>query len=716
MSFDLEMLWSLLPAIHRIQDAEIAARASLLDPAEDAELQVLDARVLRGETLSPADLAQRASLTEKSASGPLRSLLRILAEQIAQIEEDIAQLYDDQFIETCAPWVVPYIGDLIGHRLLRADRLGAPRAEVANTINYRRGKGTARVLAGGALDLTGFPAAVTEYFQRLAVTQHLNHIRPQACTASLRRPVDPALVGGPFDTLAHGAEVGSLGVVPGRRYNIPNVGVHLWHLPISMRSGTAAFAVDAQRFLFDALGIDQPLLAVPQPSDQMAALPRMSDVPLALTRRRFGAAQDVYYGPGKSVSLTIDDVPVPLGDISVCCLQDLGGDPSTSAWASAPASRVVIDPELGRILLPAPLSAGSVLRVSYAFAGSDPIGAGEFSRIANFATDLEPIVQVPVLQPSLAAALASSDFAGNGVIEVVASGAMPDADAALTIRVAPQGRLEIRGGDGTAPVAMPASPVVVVGGTGGEVTLNGLTVVGQPIVVPANDGAQSNRLQRLTLRNCTLVPGLTLDRSGTPTSPTAPSLIVTSSDTAVEIDGCILGAVQIAREATSRINDSVLDTGDVARAAYSDTDGASLGGPVALNAVTVIGQLLTEQASLVSNTLLVGTAQSLRKQQGVVRYSYVTEGSALPRRYACVSPEAAPVGAPRPYFLANRFGTPGYLRLQAATPDAIRAGADDGGEMGAWHGVGETLRLQQLALWLEEYTRFGLMTGVFIQS
>ena len=48
--------------------------------------------------------------------GPLRQLLRVIAEQVDLIDKDIAQLYDNWFIETCDDWVVSYIGDLIGYR------------------------------------------------------------------------------------------------------------------------------------------------------------------------------------------------------------------------------------------------------------------------------------------------------------------------------------------------------------------------------------------------------------------------------------------------------------------------------------------------------------------------------------------------------------------------------------------------------------------------
>jgi hypothetical protein len=41
-------------------------------------------------------------------------------------------------------------------------------------------------------------------------------------------------------------------------------------------------------------------------------------------------------------------------------------------------------------------------------------------------------------------------------------------------------------------------------------------------------------------------------------------------------------------------------------------------------------------------------------------------------------------------------------------------GADDEGEMGAWHFVQAPLRLRNLRVALDEYLRFGLEAGVFI--
>ena len=146
MSLDADSLYRLLPAVYRIRD--------------------------------------------EAQGKPLRALVGAFAHELQALEENLEQLYDDQFIETCAEWVAPYIGDLIGYRPLHGviPRLASPRAEVANTISYRRRKGTAAMLEQLARDVTGWPARAVEFFQLLGWTQHMNHVRPEAHYApDLRR-------------------------------------------------------------------------------------------------------------------------------------------------------------------------------------------------------------------------------------------------------------------------------------------------------------------------------------------------------------------------------------------------------------------------------------------------------------------------------------------------------------------------------------------------
>src|SRR5262249_2496972 len=164
--------------------------------------------------------------------GVLQELLTIVAEQLNAIEEDIDQLYDNLFIETCAKWAVPYLGDLIGSQLLHGAQgtLRTSRAEVANTIAYRRRKGTAAVLEQLARDVTGWDAAAVEYFLRLATTQYLNHLRPEhRCTIDLRQMEQLERLGSAFDSVPHTANVRRI-ASGGGRHNIPNIGLFLFRL------------------------------------------------------------------------------------------------------------------------------------------------------------------------------------------------------------------------------------------------------------------------------------------------------------------------------------------------------------------------------------------------------------------------------------------------------------------------------------------------------
>src|SRR5205085_2658640 len=113
---------------------------------------------------------------------PLRALLNVVNREVQLVEDDITRLYDNWFIETCDEWVVPYIADLLGIRSLAGSSSAgnsglSQRSYVANTLAYRRRKGTAAVLEQLASDITGWRCKAVEFFERTAATQHMNHPR-----------------------------------------------------------------------------------------------------------------------------------------------------------------------------------------------------------------------------------------------------------------------------------------------------------------------------------------------------------------------------------------------------------------------------------------------------------------------------------------------------------------------------------------------------------
>src|SRR5438093_6401950 len=155
---------------------------------------------------------------------PLRALLAVVQEEFDRLEQDVDGLYEDWFVETCADWVIPYIGNLLAARALQPTGPGSLRGYVANALAYRRRKGTVGVIEQLARDVTGWPAHAVEFFQLLAWTQYMNHIRPRAAaTADLRSAARLELGGafqaGAFDDLAHTAEMRRIASRSGR-YNI----------------------------------------------------------------------------------------------------------------------------------------------------------------------------------------------------------------------------------------------------------------------------------------------------------------------------------------------------------------------------------------------------------------------------------------------------------------------------------------------------------------
>ncbi|HEX2091578.1 MAG TPA: hypothetical protein VHG28_04215, partial [Longimicrobiaceae bacterium] len=202
---------------------------------------------------------------------PLRALLGVVEEEFLALERDVEGLYDNWFIETCDEWVAPYIGDLLAVRRVHGEHLPAPghRARVANTLRYRRRKGLPSVLGFAAQDATGWRARVVEFFAHLGATQHMQHPRPgRGGCADLRRSGGVGRAGGAWDGTAHSCDLRVVG--PGRggasggRYNLGQVGLFLWRLSAYPVEGGSARRVRPGGYTFHSLGVDTPLLNLPQ--------------------------------------------------------------------------------------------------------------------------------------------------------------------------------------------------------------------------------------------------------------------------------------------------------------------------------------------------------------------------------------------------------------------------------------------------------------------
>ena len=633
----------------------------------------------------------------------LRQLLEVIAGEIDVLEESLDQFYDDQFIETSADWVVPYLGDLIGYRPLRGsgDRFRSPRAEVANTIAYRRRKGTAAMLEQLALDVSGWKARAVEFFERVAVTQYMNHPRPgRGGPPVLRHPAALewlATNAGAFDDHAHVAEVRRIATGAGR-YHIMNVGLFLWRIDALelSRSPLVADAGSDRRFRFSPLGIDQQLFGRPDTEPEISHIAEPLDVPLPLTRRHLAAHRDAYYGADRSLLVGLLGGPTPPA-VRICDLSDIPGD-----WAHAPqpgSGTVAVDPVLGRVYFPDPVPAGVTAVGTCHYGSALAIGGGGYGR--QVATTDGPTHEVAG-GADIQAAL--DQVSGGGVVEIEDNWRYPqtptvavDAGRTLVLRAAERRRAHLAAG----------GPLVLAPGADGTVVLDGLLLSGGPLVL---DAAGDIEVRQLILRHCTLVPGLNRAAGNEPASPGAASLIVSHPFAQVVIERCVLGPVAAVAGATVTARDSVLDATDAGGVAYSAAaaDASAAGGALRLDECTVIGQVHATTVDI-SNSIMLGTVRAQRRQEGCVRFSFLPPESLTPPGHRC-QPGGTQV---TPHFTSLQFGDPGYAQLAAWTPDSIRRGADNDSEMGAGNYLLAPVREANLRLRLDEYLRFGLEAGMF---
>jgi hypothetical protein len=763
MSLDL---FSLLPAVYRSRDIELAQSQTLLTPTELAELAALEALA---PPLSIDQQLRLAELTAKSTRGPLQSLLLVVQEQLAILAEDLDQLYDDQFIETCARWVIPYIGDLIGYQSVKgiAPSIDNPRSEVAKTILLRRRKGTVFVMEELARDVTAWGAHAVELFRVLGDTQYMNHLRLWNHYGPDLRCWKPGIyIGTGFDRTAHKVDVRRIAVRRGR-YNIQNIGIFLWSLnAYSVTKDQAAIsAIDPHCLRFSSLGMDIPLFhrAIPQGED-ITDPAQPFNVADRLKRRVLcndlpKGVGAVYYGEGKSLVIYLDDEPLNPYEIRVANLSGSDG-----SWANMPADdiyRAVIDPELGRIAL-APEAPGESLpnvKVSYHYGFNADIGGGEYARSDSFLVTNEAFVfpfPDTAAVPRYATLQAALDFAkgqlaANGAVavEIMNSETYPQTgNLDISVDVPAGCTIELRAQNESRPTLLLHGEINVFGAASSTFALNGLLVAASAamapnastvalVYVPAKraDGSD-NQLEALEISHCTLVPGWSLDTNGTPQFGTQPNLVAEPASLTVTVRSSILGSVRAAEFVNLKAFDAIIDATDPANVAIADLDGIAGVGSLTLGGVdsldssdtpphgcTVVGKVHAVLLSLVSDSILWAAlieADSWttgliadRKQEGCVRFSFLPRGAKTPRRYECI--ERA-IAGPQPIFFALRYGRPGYVKLLASTPDVVRHGADDGGEMGAFHFVLAPLRETDLRVRMREYLPVGLEFGIIYQN
>jgi hypothetical protein len=505
-------------------------------------------------TLVPA--AYRAADSETlDGDGPLRELLDRIGASMAVVRRSIDRLWEDQSIETCDSWVIPYLAELLATNLVPSMDARGQRLDVAKTIYYRRRKGTVALLEELAHDVTGYETRVIEFFRRLSRTRHnldpaigrpaddadpagartLQRLEqlaglltgtPAGGWADLRNPLGADLVGTAYDEYHHRLDVrigrGALGW-----YGIAKIGFSLWR--------TVALAVDRAtpvpvagcpgHYAFDPTGRQVALFtaAVRSGNDYGESWVPIGvwQLPMPLTSALWDAiTTEQLPNPGPTA---YPDPTATLWPSSLSVTPTGTGDPLTLA-------QVAVWPEVGRFATLA--GAPADVEVGYHYGLFSLIGAGPYDRRqvgVTLPVDPEPVTDIDGGSAiALPDALTAMGSRGSVVIHdgltLTTAGPVGSTAApidAVTVRADDEKRAVVR-------VAPGSQPWVFTGAATSTSTLRleGILLSGADIVL-------RGRFGEVVISCCTLDPGT----SGNLRTP--PTVYGTS------VDGRDLGPVTV---------------------------------------------------------------------------------------------------------------------------------------------------------------------------
>lgn len=676
-------------------------------------------------------------LKDKEQGGALEALLDIISMQADILKKDIDGLWDDLFIETCADWVIPYIGDLVSNNPLH-EVAQRRRVDVAKTIYYRRRKGTLPMLEELARNVTGWGAHAVTFFELLGWTQNLNHLRynmaanpmerdPNAMdrvgTVNLRNLDALDRLDGPFDIISHTVDLRPIGRTNGW-HNIRKVGFFLWRLKNYPMTGVIPCkAGNGFGFHFSPLGNPAPLFNRPVREADEAGLAGEVHVPGPIRPAAFHFNIADYYGPDKSLAIyeviADENELIPISRI-VC--KDL------SSWSRPENNKVAVDVRLGRIAFPSNEVPDEGICVHYNYGFSSDMGGGPYDRLEKVTDQAMAIWKTTIAREnanctSISDALNAwnawaDDNDGDNRYAVITFMDNGTYEEEIEIEGGENSRLVIQVGKDHAGNRF--RPVLK-----GDITLNGdhpyasLSLNG--LLIEGGINVQG-RLGKLEVNHCTLVPGGSLTAEGEPND--SDHLSVQAADlNEVEISSSISGKIILPAEMRSlTIRDSIVDAFGGLAIAGHDAD-ANHGPPTTIERTTVLGEVRVKELSLASESIFSGNVEALRKQSGCVRFCYLPDiGSQTPRRYRC-QPDLALAGVADsekalvrarlvPSFTSKSYGVPGYCQLSLNCPHEIRTGAENGSEMGAFCRLMQPHRETNLRIRLEEYLPFGLEAGI----
>lgn len=623
--------------------------------------------------------------------GVLRAIIEIIAQQAAILRRSHDRLWEDQFIELCSDWAVPYLGDLVATRLVSALTSRNRRVDVAKTIYYRRRKGTLRVLEELIHDITEWEGKVVEQFRHLARVRHgldplpvvpagrISGTLPGG-NADLRQPLAAKRTGTAFDEFCYTADVRRHTGVNGR-FNIPKLAFYLYRLKAYRVAAATPFDQgDGLRFTCDPSGRDIPLFMPRRRpenwDDWRTAQPW--ELPAPITCRILDAALPDALGVDQAPDDPVSETDILPGDLSLWPIPD-------------PARRLVVDPERGRLQFFGSPPAACKVTYHYGFAGD--VGAGTYAR-----PEAEQRLPDATVAPG-GGPIDAMTLLNQGVTQIDDSATYsPLANKLkvtdLTLQAANQQRPYLR----LAANWLLHTPSAA----DANLLLDGLWLGsgGDYAVILQGD------YEQVTFRHTTFDPGGAADVNGNPIWPVP--LVIEAKVENLIVDRSILGRIVTQNGGVVenlQVTDSILDAADTGQAALQLARGEAT-----LNRVTVFGQVDVNRL-WATETLVTDLVDVTDTHTGCFRFSAAPTGSRLPRPYEThVLTDGAHI------FTSRRFGQPGYAQLSQTAPEALQRGAENGSEIGVFSHLLNPVKLDGLRAKIDEYMPFGLIPIFIIET
>jgi hypothetical protein len=701
--------------------------------------------------------------------GVLRAIVEIIAAQAAVLRRSQDRLWNDEFIDLCDEWAVPYLGDLVGTRLVSALNARGRRVDVAKTVYYRRRKGTPRVLEELISDIAGWDGKLTESFRGLARCRHgLDpapppsgrwSLTPQGGWADLRDVRVATLANGPFDEYAHLGDLRKQRGTDGL-WNIPRVVFHIYRLVSSRLEGVMPHVrAGGVTFTFDPSGRDVPLFIPRRRLDDWDTWTSAQpwEVPAPLTCRLLAHAE---------YRIT-DGLIVEL---------ELAGMPAAAATELRTLRDVLFRDEkrlrdqLALLTNAAVFLATTTYDAILRGALTADSGKRNLLMLSDPALEIATAPPAPPIAPEriVAGSLATWAATATGKAAIVDPdrgrftllGAAPTADAVrVTYHAGFPGEIGAGVYNRDAFVLPPPKTAIPLASPGSaQVSFPGAPPL--DAVFEIEDGATYSPIddvadvRALVLQAADLVRPyvrlasdwiVTADAAGSATlvleglwfgAAGAFAIVIRGDWSTVtlrhatldpggtDVDGGSINPVTLRIEGTIDelvIDHSIAATIVVAAGALVDRvtmtdailDATVSGGPALaffpgetiLRRVTVLGSLDVERLDA-SEAIITGPVDVTDTQNGCFRFSAARAGSRLPHPY-----RAFVLGDVH-LFTSTTFGHPAYVQLAEGAPIEVSRGAENGSEMGAWSSLIEPIRLDSLVRKVDEFLPFGLIPCV----